>query len=231
MFAVSILLTRYLGKERLGDYATLLVIPVFIRFLNSFGLETLINKKLPELNIIDPSGAQGKYLVGRLLILRFLTTIAFCALIYHFLSYYLDFIHSQWLMEFRWVLILYFIVISVDSILSTLFMTLLRFKTLAKTEIFGALLNLFLLMLFISLDYGISGVLYAYIFSASVTSVIYLVLARDQYSGPTKKPEWDDMGHLAWVSYGITFWGFGLLTQSDVLLLNYFKVSREDVGL
>ena len=231
LFAISILLTRYLGKERLGDYATLLVIPVFIRLLNSFGLETLINKKLPELNIKDPSGAQGRYLVGRLLILRFLTTIGFCALIHHFLSYYLDFTHNQWLMEFRWVLILYFVVISVDSILSTLFMTLLRFKTLVKTEIFGALLNLFLLMLFISLDYGISGVLYAYIFSASVTSVFYLLLARSQYLGPTKKPEWDDMGHLAWVSYGITFLGFGLLTQSDVLLLNYFKVSRADVGL
>ncbi len=231
LFAISILLTRYLGKERLGDYATLLVIPVFIRLLNSFGFETLINKKLPELNIKDPSGAQGKYLVGRLLALRFATTLMFCFLIHHFLSYYLDFIHSPGLMDFRWALILYFVVISVDSILSTLFMTLLRFKTLAKTETFGGLLNLLLLMLFISLDYGIAGVLYAYIFSAGITSVIYLVLARDQYLGPTKKPEWDDTGHLAWMSYGITFLGFGLLAQSDVLLLNYFKVGRADVGL
>ena len=84
LFAISILLTRYLGKERLGDYATLLVIPVFARFLNSFGLETLINKKLPELNIEDSSGSEGRYLVGRLLAIRFLTTVCFCFLIYHF---------------------------------------------------------------------------------------------------------------------------------------------------
>jgi O-antigen/teichoic acid export membrane protein len=44
LFGVSILLTRYLGKERLGVYATLLVIPSFVRLLNQFGLETLINK-------------------------------------------------------------------------------------------------------------------------------------------------------------------------------------------
>ena len=231
LFGVSILLTRYLGKERLGDYATLLVIPVFVRLLNSFGLETLINKKLPELNIQDPSGSQAKFLVGRLLILRFMTTLCFCILMYFVLPYYLDFTHSQWLIGFRWALILYFIVITVDSILSTLFMTLLRFKTLAKTEILGALLNLFFLILFIPLDYGISGVLYAYIFSASVTSIIYLVLARKQYLGPVKKPEWDDMGHLACVSYGISFLGFGLMTQSDVLLLNYFNVGRGDIGL
>ena len=85
LFAISILLTRYLGKERLGDYATLLVIPVFIRLLTSFGFETLVNKKLPEIRIQDSSGAEGRYLIGRLLIFRFMTTTMFCFLIYYFL--------------------------------------------------------------------------------------------------------------------------------------------------
>ena len=231
LFVVSILLTRYLGKERLGDYATLLVIPVFARFLNSFGLETLINKKLPELNIGDPSGSEGRYLVGRLLAIRFMTTVCFCFLIYHFLPYYLDFIGYQWLIEFRWALIFYFFVITIDSILSTLFMTLLRFKTLTKVETLGVLINLALLVLFIRLDHGIYGVLYAYIISAGITSVIYLSLARGQFSGSVKKPEVGDMRHLAWVSYGISFLGFGLMMQSDVLLLNYFHVGRADIGL
>jgi len=231
LFLISIFLTRYLGKERLGDYATLLVIPVFVRLLASFGFETLINKKLPELNIKDPSGAEGRYLVGRLLILRFLTVLCFSISIYFLLPYYLNIIHYQRLIEFRWVLILYFMVITVDSILSTLFMTLLRFKTLAKTEILGALLNLGFLIAVIRLDYGIYGVLYAYIFSTGITSLIYLTTGRDQYLGSAKKPEWADMGHLAWVSYGVAFLGFGLMTQSDVLLMNFFNVDRADIGL
>ena len=231
LFAVSILLTRYLGKEGLGNYATLLVIPVFIRLLNSFGFETLINAKLPELTIRDSSGAEGRYLVGRLLALRFLTTIVFCFLIYHFLLYYFDLINKPELVEFRWALILYFGGITVDSILSTLFMTLLRFKTIAKIEILGSLLNLVFLIVFILLDYGIYGVLYAYILSVGMTSVIYLILARDQYLGPVKKPEMDDMGHLAWVSYAIAFLGLGLMTQSDVLLMNFFKVNSGDIGI
>ena len=231
LFAISILLTRYLGKERLGDYATLLVVPVFIRLLTSFGFETLINKKLPELGIQDSSGAEGRYLIGRLLILRFVITAVFCFLMYHFLSYYFEFIDNPGLIEFRWALIFYFFVIMVDSLLSTLFMTLLRFKTLAKTETLGSLLNLAFLIIFIRLDYGIYAVLYAYIISIAITSVVYLILARDQYLGPVKKPELDDMGHLAWVSYGIGFLGFGLMTQSDVLLMNFFKVGRADIGL
>ena len=232
LFAVSIFLTRYLGKERLGDYATLLVIPVFIRLLNTFGFETLINKYLPELNVKDSSGAQGKYLVSRLLALRILTTFGFCILMYLFLPYYFDIINYQNLVGFRWVLIFYFIVITVDSLLSTLFMTLLRFKTLVKTEIAGAIMNLLLLILFIRLDYGIYGVLYAYIVSTSVTNIIYLFLARKLWLFPTtKKPDIDDIGQSAWVSYGMGLMGFGLMTQSDVLLMNYFNVDRGDIGL
>ena len=231
LFVISIILTRYLGKERLGDYATLLVVPVFIRLLTSFGFETLINKKLPELGIHDSSGAEGRYLISRLLVFRFVTTTVFCFLIYHFLLSYFDFINNPELIEFRWALIFYFFVITVDSLLSTLFMTLLRFKTLAKTETLGSLLNLVFLIIFIRLDYGVYAVLYAYIISICITSIIYLILARDQYLGPVKKPELDDMGHLAWVSYGIGFLGFGLMTQSDVLLMNFFKVDRADIGL
>ncbi|SVB16090.1 uncharacterized protein METZ01_LOCUS168944, partial [marine metagenome] len=155
LFAISILLARYLGTKNLGDYATLLVIPVFIRLLNCFGLETLINAKLPALNTNDPSGSEGRYLVSRLLTLRFATTIMFCVLIYFCLPFYLKLTHRPEFIEFRWVLIFYFAAITTDSILSTLFMTLIRFKTLVKIETFGALLNLIFLIIFIRLDYGI----------------------------------------------------------------------------
>ncbi len=79
LFGISVLLARYLGKERLGIYATLLVIPTFVRLLNQFGLETLINKKIPELNVLDPSGRQGRYLIQRLLAIRGASSILFCA--------------------------------------------------------------------------------------------------------------------------------------------------------
>jgi len=115
--------------------------------------------------------------------------------------------------------------------LSTLFMTLLRFKVLVKIEFLGAFLNLIFLIIFIRMDYGIYGVLYAYIASLVVTNLSYLILSWDQYLGSTKIPKCGDMKHLALVSYGTTFLGFGLMTQSDVLLMNFFKVSGEEIGL
>ena len=231
LFTVSILLTRYLGKKSLGDYATLLVIPVFMRLLNSFGFEALINTKLPALNIRDSSGSEGRYLVSRLLALRLTTTFLFCFLIYYCLPFYLNLIDRPEFIKFRWVLIFYFVAITFDSILSTLFMTLLRFKLLVKIETLSALINLIFLIIFIRFDYGIYGVLYAYITSLVISCLLYLILARDQYLGPIKKPKCDNMRHLAWVSYGIAFLSFGLMTQSDVLMMSFFKISVENIGL
>jgi O-antigen/teichoic acid export membrane protein len=230
LFAISILITRTLGKERLGIYATLLVIPAFVRLLNQFGLETLINKKLPELNVEDPSGNQGRYLVRRLLLVRLLSSLVFCGLIYFFLPHYLDFIHMPELLDYRTALILYFLVITVESLLSTLFMARLRYKIVSMVETSSAILNLVLLGVFISLGYGILGVLYAYILAVCLSIFAYLILSVKDLQGESAQPEIKEMKHLAWTSYGISLLSFGLMTQSDILLMNYFHVEHANIG-
>ena len=230
LFAVSIVLTRYLGREHLGVYAALLVIPGFVRLLNMLGVETLVNKKLPELNVVDPSGRQGRYLVSRLFALRLVTSGIFCLLLYFALPYYLEFVHKQELLEYRTAVILYFLVITVNSFLSTLFMTQLRFKAVAIAETASTLLNLVFLVLFVLMDFGILGVLYAYILAASANIFIYIWLARSSLAGGTEPPAWGDMKPLALTAYGMTLFSFGLMTQSDVLMMGYFQVSNTDIG-
>jgi O-antigen/teichoic acid export membrane protein len=230
LFAISILLTRYLGKERLGIYATLLVIPAFVRLLNCFGLETIINKCLPEINVRDATGRQGRYLVRRILLTRLLSTGGFCGLLYMGLPVYLGWIQQPELLSYRPVLILYFSAITIDSLMSTLFMTWLRYKTIAMTETACSILNLILLAVFIVLDFGITGVLYAYLLSLTVNILIYIALSLSDLRGESTPIPWDDMPQLAWVSYGIGLLSFGLMTQSDVVMMNYFQVSSGDVG-
>ncbi len=230
LFAVSIGVTRYLGKDQLGIYATLLVIPVFVRLLNQLGLETLINKKLPEINVQDPSGQQGRYLVKRVLAVRAVSSLVFCFLIYLLLPFYLNFIQMPELLQYRTAILFYFLAITLNSLFSTLFMTLLRYKVISIVETLGALLNLILLIVFIYFDRGISGVLYAYIFSSAVTNTIFLALSRHDLKGPSARPKWGEMQGLAWTSYGITLFSFGLMTQSDVFLMNYFQVEPARIG-
>ena len=231
LFGVSILLTRYLGKERLGIYATLLVIPAFVRLLNQFGLETLINKKIPELNILDPSGRQSRYLIQRLLTIRAGTTLVFCGLLYLGLPYYMDFIKNPQCLEYRPVLILYFFVITFNSILSTLFMTRLQYKIVSATETGCAFLNLVFLVGFIVLDYGIYGILFAYILSSGFNILIYLGLTWNDLKGETQAPEFQEMYSLARATYLVALLSLGLVTQADVVLMNYFQVGSVGIGL
>ena len=230
LFAISIIVTRYLGKESLGVYAALLVIPNFVRLLNMMGIETLINKKLPELNVIDSSGGQGRLLLKRLFMFRLVTSCLFCISLYFFLPYYLEFINKQELLAYRSVILIYFLVITVNSFLSTLFMTQLRYKVVSIAETISAALNLLLLAVFIIMDYGIFGVLYAYIIATVVNIIIYIFMSRVDFAGETENFYWDDMTPLALTSYGMTLFSFGLMTQSDVLLLNFFQASDADVG-
>ena len=230
LFGVSILLTRYLGKERLGIYATLLVIPSCVRLMNQFGLETLINKKLPELMVEDPTGRQGRYLVRKLLGIRAVTTLVFGLLLYMALPHYLAFMHMSELMQYRSALIFYFFIITLNSIFSILFMTRLEYKTVTLSETFCAFLNLCFLGIFIYLDYGIFGVLYAYILSTAINILIYFGLAWNSLKGEIQAPDWREMRPLAKATYLTTLLSFGLITQSDILLMNYFQVEPEGIG-
>ena len=230
LFGISVLLARYLGKERLGIYATLLVIPTFVRLLNQFGLETLINKKIPELNVLDPSGRQARYLIQRLLAIRGASSIFFCALIYVCLPYYMGFMGTPHLVEYRLVLILYFLIISLNSLLSTLFMTRLQYKTVSMTETACAFLNLIFLGLFIVLDYGIYGILYAYIISTAINILIYFGMVWNDLKGETYAPDLREMYSLARATYLTALLSLGLITQADVVLMNYFQVESAGIG-
>lgn len=230
LFGISILLTRYLGKERLGIYATLLVIPTFMRLLNQFGLETLINKKLPELMVEDPTGRQGRYLVRKLLLVRAMSTLVLGVFLYLSLPYYLSFIHMPELMEYRFALMAYFSALTLNSILGIVFMTRLEYRTVTFVETVCAFLNLCFLGIFIYLDYGIFGVLYAYILSTVINILIYFVLAWKDLEGETEPPDWQEMFPLARASYIITLLSFGVITQSDILLMGYFQVEAAGIG-
>ena len=230
LILVSIIITRYLGKESLGVYAALLVVPNFVRLLNMLGVETLINKKLPELSVLDPSGCQGRYLLKRLLIFRLFTSALFCISLYFLLPYYLEIINKQELLVYRSIVLVYFFVITVNSFLSTLFMTQLRYKVVSIAETVSATMNLALLVVFVMMDYEIFGVLYAYILSMVINILIYAFLSKVHFAGETEAPTGGDMKPLALTSYVMSLFSFGIMTQSDVLLLNFFQVSDADVG-
>ncbi len=230
LFVISILLTRYLGKEQLGVYASLLAIPVFVRLLNAMGLETALNKNLPELNVQDPSGAEGRWLTFRLLKIRLASSAILFISIYFLFPFYAKAIGQSELIEFRGTLAFYFLAITLDSFMSSLFMTRLRYKQIAIAESSCAFLNLILLAAFIILDFGVRGVMFAYILSVGVNLLFYFIWGHHEWAVPRKRPPAGDALGLAVNSWLIALLGFGLMTQSDIVLMNLFHIESASVG-
>lgn len=231
MFAVSVALTRYLGKERLGLYASILVVPALARLFNSLGLETVLNKKLPELKVKDPDLTMGRYILRRLFGLRLATSLAFCLLLYFFLPFYSNWVNLPELLDYRWTVVFYFLFVGFHSLLSTLLMTYLEYKTNAVIEVIGAALNLAFLAAFIFMDYGVAGVLWAYILSTAVAAILYALTSRSYWRGEERAADWGDSQKLARASWALGIFSFGLLNQTDVVMMNYFQVSPANVGL
>ncbi len=229
-FALSIMISRYLGAEALGVYASILVLPAIVRLLNTFGLEGMLNKKLPELNVHDPTGAEGRGLLRKVVTLRFITTLAFAILLYNLLPVYAGWAKVPEIVAYRPAIVLYFIVITLHSIFNILFMTRLRFRVVTIADSLNACFNLFLLVMFIMFDWGIRGVLFAYILSTFAQLLLYLQLARPYLSGPVKDTAMGEARRLAWTVYGINLLSIGLWTQSDIMLLNYFEISKPNIG-
>ncbi|MFQ5481275.1 MAG: lipopolysaccharide biosynthesis protein [Nitrospinaceae bacterium] len=229
-FVVSILIFRYLGRQGLGIYASLLVVPAIVRLFNALGLESVLNKKLPELNIEDPSGRQGRFFVRGILGFRLISSLVCAAGMYWALPVYSQWVHVPVLLDYRLELVLYFFAVTVNSILGVLFMALVRFRTVTFAEGINAGLNLLLLLAAVAMDWGIRGVLWAYIAATGIQLAIYLHLARPHLRGAAQSTDLREAWRLAGVAYAINLFSLGLWTQSDVVLMNYFQVPAAGVG-
>ncbi len=229
-FLLSVLISRYLGKEGLGLYASILVVPAFVRLLNTLGLEGMLNKKLPELDVHDPTGAEGRFLVKKVLGLRLFSSLGFGFLLFAGLPVYAEWVKVPEMMHYRPAILLYFLVVTVNSMFGTLFMTRLRFRVVTIADSINALFNLLLLVMFIVFDWGLWGVLSAYILSTLAQLLFYWQMARPFLAGPVRPTNMEEARQLSWTVYGINLMSIGLWTQSDIMLMNYFDVSREGVG-
>jgi len=229
-FALSVLITRYLGKESLGLYATILVIPAFLRLVNSLGLEMALHKVLPELQVKDPELGEGRTLLRRVILLRLVTSLVLGLALFLGLPLYAEWMDLPVLVEYRGAILLYFWVVTFNSLLGAVFMTYLDYRTVTLGEGLNAVLNLLFLAWFIQRDHFIHGVLYAYILASSVNLVYYGFKSRSYIAGSTRPTDFGEMRGLAGTLYLVSLISFGLLVQTDIVFMNYFRVPSAQIG-
>ncbi len=229
-FALSVIITRYLGKNALGLYATLLVIPAFMRLVNSLGLEMALHKVLPELQAEDPSLGQGRFVLQKVLLVRLSSSFLLLAAFFYFLPQYAQWIATPELLNYQGILAIYFLVVGVNSLFTAVLQTYLDYKSVIIGEGINAILNLFFLLFFIQMDAGIQGVLWAYVLSSIANFAYYFFRSRNYFFGEKTPTDLAETRSLAGTLYLVSLISFGLLTQTDVLFMNFFQVADGHIG-
>ena len=232
--ATSIIIARGLGKVDLGIYATLITIPAMLRLFSSLGFETIFNLKLPVYSLAPNGRDKMRYLIQRLIGLRLFITIIILGSLYMCFPLIGKFLKKPELIQYFLPLALYFVALTTLSLISMIFLALLRMKVASIVDGFNQMLYLGgILILVWFLRLGIDGVLYAFVISTITTICVYMVLGKEYVWGKTTSIEGErrelvEIGATALVSSMVTF---GLGSQIDILLLNYFGVSNEDIGV
>ena len=228
---ISILIARKLGKTELGIYASILTVPATIRLFTFLGFETILNLKLPILQAMEKGKEKMRYLIRKFLFYR-LVVISIVAIF----LYLVEPLLQKFFREINFSLYLPFIVfylgtLMIFSYLTMIFRALLKIKIVSTIESINQFINLLLLILFFTLGFKVEGILSAFIIANIVSIFVLIYLGRDYIFGHTSTVNLYESYEIGAAAAFGAFISFGLGKQADIIIMNYFNVPSEKIGL
>ncbi len=217
LYVESVLIARGLGLEVNGVYAGLISLAQLLYVASSFGLETSINKHLPQLGE-QHTEARTRYLIRRLTLLRLLLIAGGSTLLWGALQWMGRLVPGA-VHEYLGLLILFAAVRSVVPLFAMTLTAQLRTALTAKVNLAIRSLELVTIFFFLSRGLTIGLLLSVFVVSGSLQLLAYIFLARENIFG-----EEVPVGVRPVVIFGGIFWGNTLVDyflgrQGDVLLL------------
>jgi O-antigen/teichoic acid export membrane protein len=217
IYLTSVLVARSLGVQGNGVYAGLISLSQLLLVLSSFGLETSLNKHIPQLDQ-DIHFQQTRFVLRRVLLIRtgvFLSTVVLfsiaCSLLpFEFLGYARGYL---------WFLVVYTGLRSLVALFSMVLVA--QFQTALNAKINLAIRTIELLAVGILLRSGISieGLFVLFIATGLLHVAAYAFFSRGNWLGPERTSALSPVvlfGGLYWINATVDF---VLGRHGDVLLL------------
>jgi len=218
IFVVS-LLTRYLGIEGYGEFTLVFAYLAIFGVLADFGLHLAMIKVFPKYED-DPKKIIGSYFIIRILFVVTSTLLAlFCIL---FVPYSF---------ETKIAIIIGAIGVGIGFLSgfgNAIFQSKLRIDLITYIDIFGKIITIFFIYIFIQLGLNIYFIISAILIGniASFILSIYYLIQRDEFSLDFDKKITQDLLSIS-IPVGITAFFTLLYFKIDTLLLSFFKSSTD----
>lgn len=228
-FFVISLMMRYLGPEQYGYYSTAVAFLQVFGIIADFGLYLLTLQYLGEADALKEKGNkdQTEFIMNNIFTLRFLSAFVFYG---GAIIFCLFFPFSKIVKLAIGILSGSFFFCTLNQILAAFYQKTLRAEKIAQGEVFGKVIMLFLIILFIRLNFGFYFILSIFAFGNLVNFLILFFSTKKKtfFKFRFNFSFWKKVLKDAWpVGLAIVF--NTIYFKSDTLLLSFYR-PPEDVG-
>lgn len=161
-------ITRYLGKEGFGDYATVMAFFSFFGSIADLGLYSIATREISRV------GANEKKIMGNVFTLRIFSS--FLVFIFSPLVFFLP--YSQDIKVGIMIAAASFVFSSSYSVLNGIFQKNLTMDRVAITEFLGKIIQLGIVVGAVKLELGFSSIIFSLFFYMAFNFIIILFLSR-----------------------------------------------------
>lgn len=217
------IMTRYLGTKGFGEYSTVITFVSFFAMSADLGLNLITTKM-----ISDPNEKNVNKTLSNLFSIRFFSAIILLGLAPVFIFF---FPYNETIKIGVAIATLSYVFPALNQILIGLFQKTLQMQRAMLAEVIGKVFLVILIFIFIKLNYGLSGILWASVISAFINFLINWLFGK---KSAKIKFEFD---FTVWKKILRNSWPLAttiilnlIYQKSDVIILSLFK-NIDDVGI
>lgn len=216
------LITRYLGKEGFGDYATVLAFFSFFGSIADLGLYSITAREISREN------ADEEKILGNVFSIRLISSLL-VFIVAPFLAYFLPYSHNVKMGII--IAAASFVFSSTYMVLNGVFQKNLAMDKVSLVEVFGKVLQVTIIMFAVKYDLGFTMIIFSVLFAMIFNFALVLFFVRRfakirlQFDFPYWKKFLKESAPMG-ISVIVTF----LYFKMDTIMLSVLK-SNADVGI
>lgn len=221
-------ISRGLGSELYGTYSLVMAIVGFF-LLITFGFEEILNKYIPRM-IAKSEEKKLKYVLKKTFMLRLITSASISILLFFFSTTISMLVGHIEIAYYLKICSVYLFFMSLTNIYRFILIGYINIRPVLIVDSLVAILNLFLVYLFINFGYGISELIWVLTITSMLSYVLYRKPCKKYLIGNSVKCKFNPL-----FRYGMNMWiismaTFALGNQSDIFLLSYFSRSLSEIS-
>ena len=226
----SVLLTRSLGAESYGFYVTLISFSTLLSEFISSGFKQTLNTYVSKFSVEPYSNEKSSYLLKMIATIGFLISIPVALIVLLMSSYISDWLGNEQVKQSILILSPIIVVLPLNGFLTSSLYGRLEVKNVILTSLISQSILLGTLALVFVLKYDINAAIFCFVISSFIATLALIFQNRTLILSQSKRLNMKPILVFSLTTWLSSVYELGLGRNLDILLLNVFSVSKQEIG-